>query len=382
MKKDWGLYAVLALLLLVTPLVARVVSPRPTPLPKGTGVGEFRQSWRVLEPITRRNLSIYPVVSTLGADTSAFLTLDEGLAAGSVRILERGQVESALYRRRNPERWPRQQQQEWPGSGASVNELVLVNDSSRPLILLAGEVVSGGKQNRIIGADLVVPPKSDPLPLTVFCVEHGRWSAGGGAFGAGKAIAHPEIRKQAQLHKSQQGVWESVERLASGLAAASPTQDYAHVLNSPAAKRRMDEVAASIEGEYERELRDQIRGRGAVGVVVAINGEVVWSDVFSSPDLFRKYWPKLLRSYVMEAESRAWGFDEPGQGHKMFGVPGVKQAESFLLEDRGRVSIKTEPAAYRRTEISSGDYQIVALEAVEKSEESGLLIHYNKMERG
>jgi hypothetical protein len=380
MKKDWGLYAVLALLLLVTPLMARVISPRPVPLPKGTGVGEFRQSWRVLEPITRRNLSIYPVISTLATDTSAFLTLDEGLAAGSVRILERGQVESALYRRRNPERWPRQQEP-W-GGGASVNELMLVNDSSRPLILLAGEVVSGGKQNRIIGADLVVPPKSEPLPLTVFCVEHGRWSVGGGAFGSAQAMAHPEIRKQAQVDKSQQGVWESVERAASGLAAASPTQDYAHVLNSPAAKRRVEEVATSIEGEYERELRDQIPGRGAVGVVVAINGQLVWSDVFSSADLFRKYWPKLLRSYVMEAESRAWGFAEPGQGRKMFGVPGVKQAESFLLEDRGRVNIKMEPGAYRRTEISSGDYQIVALEAMGKSEDSGLLIHYNKMEQG
>lgn len=380
MKKDWGLYAVLALLLLVPPLMARVIFPRPMPLPKGTGVGEFRQSWRVLEPITRRNLSIYPVISSLAADTSAFLTLDEGLASGSVRILERGQVESALYRRRNPERWPRPQEP-W-GGGASVNELVLVNDSSRPLILLAGEVVSGGKQNRIIGADLVVPPKSEPLPLTVFCVEHGRWSSGGGGFGSAQAMAHPEIRRQAQVHKSQQGVWESVERAASGLAVASPTQDYAHVLNSPAAKRRVEEVAASIEGEYERELRDQVRGRGAVGVVVAINGQLVWSDVFSSPDLFRKYWPKLLRSYVMEAESRGWGFDESGGGRKMLGVPGVKQAETFLLEDRGRVNIKMEPAAYRRTEISSGDYQIVALEAVGKSEDSGLLIHYNKMEQG
>ncbi len=380
MKKDWGLYAVLALLLLVPPLMARVIFPRPMPLPKGTGVGEFRQSWRVLEPITRRNLSIYPVISSLAADTSAFLTLDEGLASGSVRILERGQVESALYRRRNPEHWPRPQEP-W-GGGASVNELVLVNDSSRPLILLAGEVVSGGKQNRIIGADLVVPPKSEPLPLTVFCVEHGRWSSGGGGFGSAQAMAHPEIRRQAQVHKSQQGVWESVERAASGLAAASPTQDYASVLNSPAAKRRVEEVAASIEGEYERELRDQVRGRGAVGVVVAINGQLVWSDVFSSPDLFRKYWPKLLRSYVMEAESRGWGFDESGGERKMFGVPGVKQAEMFLLEDRGRVNIKMEPAAYRRTEISSGDYQIVALEAVGKSEDSGLLIHYNKMEQG
>jgi hypothetical protein len=40
-----------------------------------------------------------------------------------------------------------------------------------------------------------------------------------------------------------------------------------------------------------------------------------------------------------------------------------------------------EPGAYRRTEISAGDYQVVALEALGKSEENALLVHYNKMTR-
>jgi hypothetical protein len=132
MRKDWGIYVAVALLLLVAPLMARVVVPRPAPVPKGPGVGQFRASWRVLEPITRRNLSIYPVVSNLGVDTSPFLTLDEGLAAGSVRILERGQVEGAIYRQRDTDHWPRQQDAWVSGGGASVNELVLVNDSCLP----------------------------------------------------------------------------------------------------------------------------------------------------------------------------------------------------------------------------------------------------------
>jgi hypothetical protein len=262
-----------------------------------------------------------------------------------------------------------------------VNELVLVNDSVKPLLLLAGEVVSGGKQNRIIGADVVVPPKSEPMPLTVFCVEHGRWSSGGSGFGSAKAIAHPQIRMEAQANKSQQGVWNSVARAAGAMAAESSTQDYTHVLASPQAQSRVEATAKSIENDYERELREQMRGRSAVGVVVAINGELVWSDVFPNAELFRKYWPKLLRSYIMEAESRGSG-DELPWGRKLAGVPSTKQAETFLLEDRGHVSIKVEPDAYRRTEIAGGNYQIVALETVGKSEEGGLMLHYNKMARG
>lgn len=376
MRKAWAVLGVLAFWMMVAPLAAQFHRARPQKIQEGRSVGDFRESWRVLDPITRRNLSVYPVVSNLKPETSEFLTLDEGVASGAVRIVERGQVENALYRRRSSRQWPPVEDERPQMNGASVNELVLVNDSSRPLILLAGEVVAGGKQNRIIGADLVVPPKSDPLPLTVFCVEHGRWSAGGGAFDSAKAIAHPAVRLEAQMNKSQTGVWNSVARSAVGIGggagAPSPTQSYMDVLNSPRAKRELDEMSRSIEGEYERELREQVGGRGAVGVVVAIDGELVWSDVFSSAELFRKYWPKLLRSYVMEAESRARG---------MKAVPSPKQAEAFLIEDRGHVTVKEDPASYRRTEISGGDYQIVALEAAGKYADSGLLIHYNKMTR-
>ena len=59
-----------------------------------------------------------------------------------------------------------------------MNQLVLVNRGKRPVLLLAGELVSGGKQDRIIAKDRIVAPGADPLPLDVFCVEHGRWSSG------------------------------------------------------------------------------------------------------------------------------------------------------------------------------------------------------------
>jgi hypothetical protein len=40
---------------------------------------------------------------------------------------------------------------------AQVNKLVLINNSKRPLLLLAGEIVTGGKQDRVIGKDRIVP---------------------------------------------------------------------------------------------------------------------------------------------------------------------------------------------------------------------------------
>ena len=65
-----------------------------------------------------------------------------------------------------------------------MNTLVLVNNSKRPLLLLAGEIVTGGKQDRVIAKDRIVPAGGDPIDLSVFCIEHGRWTESSEKFGA------------------------------------------------------------------------------------------------------------------------------------------------------------------------------------------------------
>ena len=118
-------------------------SPEPDPSPAA------ENSWRLLPGITYENITLFPVVSSAGADTSMFLTLDEGLASGEVVVTEQGS--GGLFRSEG--RAPRPDF----NRGAAVNQLVLINRSKRPLLLLAGELVSGGKQDRIIGKDRIVP---------------------------------------------------------------------------------------------------------------------------------------------------------------------------------------------------------------------------------
>ena len=85
-----------------------------------------------------------------------------------------------------------------------MNRLVLVNNSDRPLILLAGEIVTGGKQDRVVGKDRIVPPKSDPIDLAVFCVEPERWVAAKSTFGSFHSqMAQPSVRRSAMADKNQ-----------------------------------------------------------------------------------------------------------------------------------------------------------------------------------
>ena len=120
--------------------------------------------YRVLAPIESGNLLLFPVVRADGRSTgdTPFITLDEGLKSGDVEVTEAGRARG-LVRPRGP-----QAAQDNYDRGDEVNTLVLVNHSKRPLLLLAGEIVTGGKQDRIVAKDRIVPADADPIDLWSF----------------------------------------------------------------------------------------------------------------------------------------------------------------------------------------------------------------------
>lgn len=330
--------------------------------------GKPESDWRLLEPITYENLTIFPVVSSSGYDTSAFLTLEEGLSRGEVTVREQG-AETLIRNRGNGRSIP-------PGySGPSVNQLVLINHSKRPLLLLAGELVSGGKQDRIIAKDRIVAPFGDPLPLDVFCVEHGRWSAGS-EFNAAKTIVHPSVRENAAINQKQADVWAAVTggsnvsgRMASPSAVPprvssadisetvtveAQTQSYKKIYESRRVGSSVETVVEEMQRRFRRETSG-LKGERVVGVVVAYGGEVAWSDIFASSELFDAYWNKLLRSYAVEAVARPSLREKASTG----------DAREFLRRLDGHEETESEPGVYRWRETSEGGLSQIELDALQ-----------------
>lgn len=337
-------------------------SPEPPARPEG--------DWQILEPITYENISVFPVVSSSGYDTSYFLTLDEGLSSGEVLIREQGADGMARSRESDPRMIPENRTEYRPGP--SVNQLVLVNRSKRPLLLLAGELVSGGKQDRIIGKDRIVPVGAPPLPLDVFCVEHGRWSSGSN-FVAAKTIVHPSVREKAAVDQVQTEVWNavrggstaavspsapaprlSVDVLSQAISTNAPTESYDKVYNSRATGVSIDDFVERIANRFASQT-SHLKGQRVIGVVVAYGGEVAWSDIFASADLFNHYWNKLLRSYVVEALARP-AFRE---------VASRDDASSFLRRLNGRERQETDPNVYIWREITEGRLTQIELDALD-----------------
>jgi len=346
--------------------------------------------YKVLEPIRHGNLTVFPVVAAKSYPTGEFLTLDEGLRSGEVVVTEAGSVQGLI--RRHP----------MPGvrhdGAAEVNRLVLVNNSKRPLLLLAGEIVTGGKQDRVIGKDRIVPAESDPVDLSVFCVEPGRWVATSEHFGASSAtygsnvggpasknapvtlMAQPSVRAKAMGDKDQNEVWAEVRKQQAAViggphpamppavtAEVQATSSYAKVMENVEVKKQVDEVAKPIEQNYQS-LIGQLRDRHAVGVVVAVSGRIIWADVFASTDLLEKYWPKLVRSYASEAVvTRAKDVDVT-----------AARAQAFLGDMEGRrETIESEPGIYRHTEVNGDGFKAFALTSL--LPKTGFDVHVAKM---
>jgi hypothetical protein len=372
-------------------LVAGVLMGASAPLKVGLAKGPPEVRGRtVLAPVGYKNLTIFPVRAKDVGESADYITLDEGTRSGTVVITEKGAVAGRGTRGGSNRQV---QQQVSYNDSASVNELALVNKSGRKLLLLAGEVIVGGKQDRIVQEDRIIPPVSIPVALNVFCVEHGRWtprtvshavgSGSGGGSAAGRraespmeasdepasppkfsslgAVAHPKLRGAAQDKKVQSEVWKEVSANNQKLGTTTGTDTYQEVYASKQIGAQMD--------DYIRTLEKEVLQPGVVGVVIARNGQLIWADIFASQKLFAGYWPKLLKSYVVDALG-----DNTSEKR-----PTTLEATRYLEGRDGTVSTTTQEGVYQLVKTESSSYAVFDLRDISLA--SALSVHFNKMDR-
>ncbi len=234
------------------------------------GVG-LSPGQKMLAPITFRQLTVFPVVQTAaGVDKTQYLTLTDGLKRKLVSVSE-------------------------VAGGGSVNTLLVGNKSDKPLLILGGEVVLGGQQDRILGQDTIVPAH-EQMRVQVFCVEHGRWS-GARQFTAAQGMADTKIRVRAKYRGDQSQVWAEVAKKNAAHGAAPSTGTYRNLAVGPEGTRALEPYRAAVGGKLAK-LPDAGK---VIGVVAAVNGRVSSVELFARPELFAAYRDKLLDSIYMGA---------------------------------------------------------------------------------
>jgi len=139
----------------------------------------------------------------------------------------------------------------------------------------------------------------------------------------------------------------------AGAIEASGTQSYQKIYQASPIGTSVETFAEEIQRRFDR-ATSNLKGERVVGVVVAFGAEPAWSDIFASSQLFDSYWPKLLRSYVVEAMTR------PGIRR----LASLDDARDFLRPATGHIEEESEPGIYRWRKQSEGRLAEIDLDAL------------------
>lgn len=228
---------------------------------------------RLGAPRAHANLAVFPLFTAAPADRP-YMTLDEALDSRKVRVTEVSQH-------------------------GSVPDLCLVNGADRPVLLLDGEELRGAKQNRILNLTILAPA-GKTIVVPVSCVEQGRWAHRSAAFSSSDHILYARSRaakagvvtgslaQRGQARSDQGAVWSSIDEKMARLGTPSPTRAMEDIY--VARRMGLDAFVAALRPEPQQ-----------TGAVFCLNGRVAGLELFDHPDALAKMFPKLVRSWALDA---------------------------------------------------------------------------------
>lgn len=285
MKKKTFALLIALLTFVVGVAIARFSLPNlrrsPAPAPAGPEKKELQLSnYRLSGPYQHENLTVFLVHGPDQPNSRMFTPLEEAMARKVVIVHETNEV----------------------------NELAIKNAStSEEVFVQAGDIVKGGRQDRVLSVDLILPANSEEVPISAFCVEHGRWSQREAepsiSFSVSKEMLATKELKLAAREKADQGqVWAGVataqEKLSDSVAYDTRSEVSTSSLELTLEHGKVQEAAT----KYSDKLASIVeQSNDVIGFVFAINNELNGADVYSSNALFKRFWPRLLKAAAVEA---------------------------------------------------------------------------------
>ena len=247
-----------------------IIRPRPRPIPApipqaGNAASRLLREVQIGSPYRYQHLVIYPLNLAGGGEHSGLRTLDEALRRGWVVIEERDR--------------------------ATVSKIEIRNRSDHSVFVMAGEIIGGGKQNRVVQHDLILPPRSGTVTMPVYCIEEDRWGSSKGEFRSQANLAHPALRKRSAERAPQASIWAEVDARSSAAGVVARTKNYEALY----ADRAVQDKLAACLPPFRR-----FCGSRTVGAVAVVGHRIVGADLFSDPALFSSLWDKILRSYALD----------------------------------------------------------------------------------
>jgi hypothetical protein len=176
--------------------------------------------------------------------------------------------------------------------GSDLNVLEVVNTSKNPILVNSGEMLSGGKQDRMIGETKILMPGKEKHYLKVFCIEKGRWDKKPGKF-KHRGRASAELKKTMDVTNRQARIWKDIDKSFASQKVKSETSAYLKIFN--------DSLMADT-GYINFFTRKYRQSDSLFAGFVAVTGnEVISAEVYSLPQLTQISFPSILKTFVLHA---------------------------------------------------------------------------------
>jgi hypothetical protein len=188
-------------------------------------------------------------------------------------------------------------QERGTSSVENVHWLSLYNNTNKNIYVAGGEIVSGGRQDRMVMHDTIVPPNSGRIDLAVMCVEEERWSEKNKPF-VYQQMANTHLRKTLDLGKNQALIWKEISNQLESGKVKNKTLAYL--------SRQQDKNYTAVQMEYwnffqKKFYRRFLADSNVVGMVCMTSDKIIGSDIFAGTNLFYGQLQPMLMGYIEEA---------------------------------------------------------------------------------
>jgi hypothetical protein len=277
-------------------------------------VSTSQNAYRISAPYTYKNLTIFLIHGKDSTNKKNIVTLQEALKMGIFRVYETSEV----------------------------NELTVENISkTHDVFIQSGDIVKGGKQDRVLAISIIVPARSGRVSIEAFCVESGRWQKREGEdsqqfSSSEERIVSKDLKLAANAARSQQEVWgkvaEAQKKLSENVGGDVTRNSSGTSLQLALENRKV----TATTGEYIRKLSSLVAGKpDVIGYAFAINGEINSADIYVSNHLFAKLWPRMLKAAAIEAVAEKNGASVNAPAPKPAAIEGfITEAEKGRAKER------------------------------------------------
>lgn len=200
-----------------------------------------------------------------------YISLAKAIETGQVTVSERGTT-----------------------SVENVHWLRINNRSKKALLVSSGELILGGRQDRMVMHDTILPYSGADQYVQVMCVEEDRWSEKEKKFNYFN-YANPRLRKVLDQTHNQVKLWREIYQQLDSTAVKSPTLSYAST--------RTDKKFVLEQEAYMNYFRTRIHQTDSswVGFVCMSGDKVIGTEIFEGIPLLYEQLLPLLSGYAEEA---------------------------------------------------------------------------------